>query len=40
MGPERATETLKKKIYSKVADNLGYAPDFVRKVVAYFLKNK
>lgn len=40
LGPERAPDTPRKKIYEKIADNLGYAPEWVRKVIASFLKKK
>lgn len=38
LGPERATEKPKKKIYEMVADNLNYSPNYVAKVIASFLR--
>lgn len=40
LGPDIAPNFAKTKIYEKVADNLNYSPEWVRKVIASFLKKK
>ena len=33
-------EIAKKSLYERVADNLNYSPEYVRKVIAWCLKNR